>query len=67
MDGEAYTNADQFVWQIPVGSGSDGTPSTQALKPGEQSLAALSEFQALPVIVSYIHVVNIYAYILGDA
>ena len=67
MDGEAYTNADQFVWQIPVGSGSDGTPSTQALKPGEQSPAALSKFQALPAMVCYTHVVKIYAYILGDA
>mgnify|MGYP001795588006 FL=1 len=67
MDGVVYTNADQFVWQIPVGSDSDGTPRTQALKPGEQSPAALSKFQALPVIVSYMHVVNIGAYIWGDA
>ena len=69
MDGDVHTNADQFVWQIPVGSDSDGTPRAQTLKPGEQSPDALSKFQALPVIVSYMHVVNIHvgAYIAGDA
>lgn len=49
--GDEFTDADQFVWQIPLSSDSDDT-STQALQPGEQSPDALSNFQALPVIVS---------------
>ena len=52
IDGrDEFTDAVQFVWQIPHSSDSDDA-STQALQPGEQSPDALSNFQALPVIVS---------------